>query len=448
MTTQPTLAVPTTAVPAQAGGKQVHAASPDMATLHARLADVARAFAGDGLARGQRDALDRADFTALADAGFLALGLPERAGGHWRGLAASVRDYGRAVHAIALGDPAVALVAAMHPTVLCYWSAVDATALAPADAAAWHAQCAAVFATVDAGHWWGTLTSEPGSGGDILRTRTVAEPVPAAAAPDTTAPMPGPRWLLSGEKHFGSGSGIVSFMTTTARVPGHEEPPTLFIDVRDAPWDGSTGLRLLRAWDGHGMRATQSHAFMLERFPATCIAVPSTAAQARAVMGPLMAVLFGAVALAIVEQAMAWARGRILRMTLRAAEDAEWVRAETEAFLIAQAWEGAVRAAERGPSLATSIAGLQAKLAMAELAEALLPRLSRIVGGASYSRSQPLGQWAQDVRALGFLRPPWGLAASQLGDALRRQHGQAAATPVPAPPSPIAPSPIPPSQGA
>jgi alkylation response protein AidB-like acyl-CoA dehydrogenase len=396
--------------------------------LHARLADVAQAFARDGLVRGQREALDRADFDVLADAGYLALGLPIASGGHWRGLAASVRDYARAVHAIALGDPAVALVAAMHPVVLCYWSAVDARPLAAADADAWRAQCEAVFASVHAGHWWGTLTSEPGSGGDILRTRTVAEPAPDAAS---AAVIAGPRWLLSGEKHFGSGSGIVSFMTTTARVPGHDDPPTLVIDVRDVPWDGSTGLQLLRAWDGHGMRATQSHAFMLARFPATCIAVPSTAAQARGVMGPLMAVLFGAVALAIVEQAMAWARTRILRTALRAAEEAEWVRAETEAFLIAQAFEGAVRAAEQGPSLAASIACLQAKLAMAELAEALLPRLSRIVGGASYSRAQPLGQWAQDVRALGFLRPPWGLAATQLADALRRQHAPPAAAPPP-----------------
>jgi len=33
---------------------------------------------------------------------------------------------------------------------------------------------------------------------------------------------------------------------------------------------------------------------------------------------------------------------------------------------------------------------------------------------AHFSRSSPLGRWAQDVRALGFLRPPWGLAYDQL----------------------------------
>jgi len=33
---------------------------------------------------------------------------------------------------------------------------------------------------------------------------------------------------------------------------------------------------------------------------------------------------------------------------------------------------------------------------------------------AHFSRSSPLGRWAQDVRALVFLRPPWGLAYDQL----------------------------------
>ena len=40
--------------------------------------------------------------------------------------------------------------------------------------------------------------------------------------------------------------------------------------------------------------------------------------------------------------------------------------------------------------------------------------ISKAIGGASYSRSSPFGQWSQDVRALGFLRPPWALAHHRL----------------------------------
>ena len=36
------------------------------------------------------------------------------------------------------------------------------------------------------------------------------------------------------------------------------------------------------------------------------------------------------------------------------------------------------------------------------------------MGGGTYSRASPFGCWAQDVQALGFLRPPWGLAFDAL----------------------------------
>ena len=405
----------------------------DMDSVLQRIAGIAEHFGSDALARGQRDALVRADFDALADAGFLRLGLPAARGGLWRGLAGSARDYGRIIRCLANGDPAVALVASMHPTVLCYW--LTTAEAASAEQSAWTAQRAWVFDTVEQGHWWGTLTSEPGSGGDILRTRTLAEPANAEGSDSTAqaahskggAGAAALQYRLSGEKHFGSGSGVASFMTTTALVPGYAEPPTLFLDMRNVPWDGSTGLTLLQAWDGLGMRATQSHAFRMQGFPATCIAAISAAAQARAVLAPMMAVMFGAVALGVVDQAMRWARARVARMAPRAFEQTEWLRAENEAWLMAQAYEGAVRAAEQGPGLAASVAALQAKLCMAELGEVLLLRLGRVVGGASFSRSQPLGQWTQDVRALGFLRPPWGLAVDQLHGAMKLLHASGAA---------------------
>jgi len=54
------------------------------------------------------------------------------------------------------------------------------------------------------------------------------------------------------------------------------------------------------------------------------------------------------------------------------------------------------------------------KASVAELAETSMMGLSRVLGGASFARGMPFGQWAQDVKALGFLRPPWGLAFDQL----------------------------------
>jgi alkylation response protein AidB-like acyl-CoA dehydrogenase len=57
---------------------------------------------------------------------------------------------------------------------------------------------------------------------------------------------------------------------------------------------------------------------------------------------------------------------------------------------------------------------IQGKMAIAELAEAATGRLCRVLGGGTFARSSPFGHWYEDVRALGFLRPPWGLAYDQL----------------------------------
>jgi hypothetical protein len=45
-----------------------------------------------------------------------------------------------------------------------------------------------------------------------------------------------------------------------------------------------------------------------------------------------------------------------------------------------------------------------------------MSRICKVVGGGSYHRRSPFGHWYEDVRALGFLRPPWGLAYDRLID--------------------------------
>ncbi|MGE3621799.1 MAG: hypothetical protein AB7L84_15190, partial [Acidimicrobiia bacterium] len=156
----------------------------------AAVAEVADRFAAQRPQRQGRRALDRADFAELAAAGFLRTGLPAERGGLWTGLATTTRTVCELLRVLAQGDPSVALVAAMHPGVLSLW-------LAPPDGAgddpAWAAQCEEVFAAVEAGSWFGTITSEPGSGGDVTRTRATARPLPDG------------RWAISGQKHFGSG---------------------------------------------------------------------------------------------------------------------------------------------------------------------------------------------------------------------------------------------------
>jgi alkylation response protein AidB-like acyl-CoA dehydrogenase len=69
---------------------------------------------------------------------------------------------------------------------------------------------------------------------------------------------------------------------------------------------------------------------------------------------------------------------------------------------------------EGGDAAVAFRAALRAKEAVAELAEQVLLRLTRVLGGGTFSRRSPFAHWFEDVRALGFLRPPWGLASDTL----------------------------------
>jgi alkylation response protein AidB-like acyl-CoA dehydrogenase len=360
--------------------------------------------------RGERQArrgLDGADFRALADIGFLLVSVPEEDGGLWRSAGESTRPIADALRVLGRADPSVALVASMHPAVMVFWMAAP-----PYDGRAWLEQRAAIAATAVEGGQWGTITSEPGSGGDIARTKSIATPDPAASS----APLPGAAYRIDGDKHFGSGSGVTSYMITTA-VPADGEGPALFVlDVRDRPWDGTAGLRLAAEWDGMGMAATQSHAMRLESCPAVRMAWPGPLDEITGAAAPVIPALFTAVVLGVLDEIIETARAQLQPRaeSLRAYEQVEWSRAELEHWLAVQAFEGAVRAVEAGDHPRAAYSALRAKEAVAELAERAAGRVAKVLGGGSFSRRSPFASWFEDVRALGFLRPPWGLAYDAL----------------------------------
>lgn len=372
------------------------------ATVLENVRALSERFASERKERQARRHLDRADFEALADAGYLGVVVPRSMGGTFEGFAASTRRTAETLRALAHGDPAVALVASMHPAVLAFWLAVD-EAPNPDEREAWSEQRTFVFRSALEGHWWGTITSEPGSGGDIARTRSVAVP--------TGRPL---EYRITGDKHFGSGSGVTSYMITTARAEGEADPATFYIDMRDRPWDGTAGVELTAAWDGIGMRASQSHALRFDAVPATRMAARLDAASVFMTTSASTLSLFVGVILGVVETAVAEARSRLQDKAkdMRAFEQVEWSRAVTEAWLVEQAYEGALRAVETSPFALPAV--LRAKMGAAELAESCMTRLSKVIGGGAFSESSPFAHWTQDVRALGFLRPPWGYGYDSL----------------------------------
>ena len=376
-----------------------------LADLERAIDEIAQRWSAERGERQSRRHLDPVDFGLLREAGLLQLCVPEELGGLWRGVDASIRPLCETYRRLASADPSVALVSSMHPSVIAFW-------LASPDPAQprWEEQRRAVFASAMAGEQWGTITSEPGSGGDITRTRAVATPIEGGSF------MVGDAYAVTGDKHFGSGSGITDRMMTTA-VPAGETAPTIFvIDVRGRPWDGSAGLRLLAEWDGMGMSATQSHAMRLAEVPTVRLAFDGKLERVTRAAGPLVSTLFTAVILGVLDAAIGMAREQIRgkEAGLRAYEQVEWTRAELDHWVAVQAYEGALRAVEQGDSSAAFYAAIRAKQAVADLAEHTMLRLTRVLGGGTFSQRSPFAHWFEDVRALGFLRPPWGLAYDTL----------------------------------
>jgi alkylation response protein AidB-like acyl-CoA dehydrogenase len=372
----------------------------DVVAVQRNVAEVVDRWSPELAARLQRRALDRADFSALRDAGVTLTGVPTDMGGVWQGAKRSSRPVAAIFRTLARVDPSVALVATMHPTVLAVW--LEEPEEPPEDPDAWREQRDRVLTAAKAGQWFGTISSEPGGGGDVMATRATA----------TRDGEEGP-WRVTGDKHMGSASGVTSFMITIARPHGEESPDIFLLDTRDLAWDGSQGVKLVREWDGHGMAATQSHAFRFDNVVAERHAQQRGAVNLIPKMVPVVAYMFASVIMGILDAALAEARRRLQPRAERmsAFERASWTKAVNDIWLAEQAFEGIARTIE---TAAPSSGVLRGKLAVSELAEASLLAISKAIGGASYSRSNSFGQWSQDVRALGFLRPPWSLAYDRL----------------------------------
>ena len=373
----------------------------DFQELLVRAQRIADEWSADRRERQARRELVRADFDELVDAGFTLTGVPRSSGGLWESIEQSTRPVCEVLRTLAHGDSSVALVAAMHPGVMVVSGFLIAPEADPEHQAAWDTQRSWAFQTAIDGHFWGTITSEPGSSGDTSKTRSTARPE-------------GDRYLLNGTKHFGSGSGLTSFVITTAIPAGEEEVEDFFIDMRDVPLDGSRGVKVIAPWDGHGMTATQSHGLTFTDVPVSRRAWPNAGDRIRPLASAAISCMFTAVIVGIVEIAVKTARAQLQKKhdRLSAFEQVEWSRIEIEAWQVQQLYEGMLRSLS--DPLTRNRQALLGKTSVAELSESLMTRLSRVIGGSSFSHHAPYGAWAQDVRALGFLRPPWGLAFDRI----------------------------------
>jgi alkylation response protein AidB-like acyl-CoA dehydrogenase len=93
----------------------------DPHTILANVREVSARFATERSERQQWRELVAADFAQLREAGFPLAGVPVDHGGMWESVRQSTRPLCELLRTLAHGDSSVALVCAMHPTVLVFW---------------------------------------------------------------------------------------------------------------------------------------------------------------------------------------------------------------------------------------------------------------------------------------------------------------------------------------
>ncbi len=181
---------------------------------------------------------------------------------------------------------------------------------------------------------------------------------------------------ITGVKHFGSGMGITDWMITTARPDGSDDPAIFFFpDRRSVGRIGRT--------DAHRPLGRSRHGGHPE---------PRYEARPRD-------------------------RRTVRARRLDPGDRSEGVTVQPDEqryWPALQALEGALAAVESDDPETAAHGSLRGTQSIAELAEDIVSDLARTLGGGSFSGRSPFARWSNDVRALGFLRPPWGLAHDQL----------------------------------
>ncbi|RMX05858.1 acyl-CoA dehydrogenase [Corticibacter populi] len=213
---------------------------PTIETALAATRVLAATFAKGAAEADRQASLPVDNFKALHAAGVLSLVIRKDQGGLGGGLEAAID----AVSTVAQGEPATALILAMH-----YIQ---------------HGQIA-----FDQGFWPTAVADvlirsslERGALINAAYVDATKGSLSHGALPETVARQQGGQWLLSGHKKYVTGIDALSWI----RVAGVTDEPQprvgYFLVPADAP-----GIRVERTWDTLGMRATSSQDVIFDNVP-------------------------------------------------------------------------------------------------------------------------------------------------------------------------------------
>jgi alkylation response protein AidB-like acyl-CoA dehydrogenase len=354
------------------------------ADLVALAASVAPGIAERAAAYDDADAFADTDLKELVAAGYTALTVPADLGGH----GGSALDLVAAQARLAQASPATALAVNMH----LHGVGILAEAMRPA---------AEPFLrqVVTGGAVLGGGFSEPASGGNWWYQATTAEPAPGG-------------WRLRGHKTFFTGfPGLTHlFLTAAVETPAGREPIGFLVPKP------AEGIRVAGEWKAMGMRATASHALLIEDLyiPDECVV-----GRGLGIAGSFLACAHWSwLSFASVFLGAAEAAHEHVRQTLPArrneglgqglAELPGVQQAVGEMRMLLDAARAALYEAARRPVSDPvehygRMAG--AKLFACEAALKVCTLALRTAGGSGYLRSCPLERLLRDAHA-GLLLPP------------------------------------------
>ena len=102
---------------------------------------------------------------------------------------------------------------------------------------------------------------------------------------------------------------------------------------------------MVAPWDGHGMKATQSHMLAFTDYPVTRAAWHNASGAIRPLAQAPVRCMFTAVIAGIVDEAVSTARVQLAKKHDRLSpfERVEWSRVEVEAWQVKQLYDGMLR---------------------------------------------------------------------------------------------------------
>ena len=216
-----------------------------VSSVRENVQSIAAAWRGQRSAGQPRTNLEQADFDALRDAGFLLAVVPVDMGGLWtdtafvgaNGVRAAAHGWRRQIPRSGSYQPCTRQSSAI-----------------------WLLQPRSITARLGGAAPSGVRQRRPQANNGA---RSHPSPAAAATSARTTSDghartddqpfMVGRSYGVTGDKHFGSGSGIADRMITTAIPDGEDEPAIFALDsIETAAGTASNGWTLLAEWDGAG----------------------------------------------------------------------------------------------------------------------------------------------------------------------------------------------------